>query len=76
MLTHLEADIPESEVKYTLGSITINKANGGDEIPVEPFEILRWCCESAVFNMPADLENPPVAIVLEKVSFHSNPKEG
>ena len=41
VLTHLEADIPESEVKYTLGSITINKANGGDEIPVEPFEILR-----------------------------------
>ena len=35
----------------------------------------RWCCESAVLNMPANLENSPVAIGLEKVSFHSNSKE-
>ena len=35
----------------------------------------RWCCESAVLNMPANLENSAVATVLEKVSFHSNPKE-
>ena len=34
-----------------------------------------WCCESAAFNMPADLENSAVATGLEKVSFHSNPKE-
>ena len=35
----------------------------------------RWCCESAALNMPANLENSAVATRLEKVSFHSNPKE-
>ena len=35
----------------------------------------RWCCESAAFHMPANLENSAVATGLEKVSFHSNPKE-
>ena len=35
----------------------------------------RWCCESAALNMPANLENLAVATGLEKVSFHSNPKE-
>ena len=35
----------------------------------------RWCCESAALNMPANLENSAVATWLEKVSFHSNPKE-
>ena len=35
----------------------------------------RWCCESAALNTPANLENSSVAIGLEKVSFHSNPKE-
>ena len=35
----------------------------------------RWCCESAVLNMPANLENSAVATALEKISFHSNPKE-
>ena len=41
MVTHLEPDILECEVKWDLGSITINKANGGDEIPAELFQILR-----------------------------------
>jgi len=35
----------------------------------------RWCCESAALNVPANLENSAVATGLEKVSFHSNPKE-
>ena len=35
----------------------------------------RWCCESAALNMSANLENSAVATGLEKVSFHSNPKE-
>ena len=35
----------------------------------------RWCCESATLNMPANLENSALATRLEKVSFHSNPKE-
>ena len=41
MTTHLEPDILESEVKQALGSITVNKANGGDEIPVELFQSLK-----------------------------------
>ena len=36
---------------------------------------LRCCCESAALNMPANLENSAVATGMEKVSFHSNPKE-
>ena len=41
MVTHLEPDILECEVKCTLGSITINKASGGGGIPVELFQILK-----------------------------------
>ena len=41
MITHLEPDILEYKVKWALGSITMNKASGGDRIPVELFQILR-----------------------------------
>ena len=41
VITHLEPDILESEVKWGLGSITTNKASGGDGIPVELFQILK-----------------------------------
>ena len=41
MISHLEPDILEGEVKWTLGSITMNKASGGDGIPVELFQILK-----------------------------------
>ena len=41
MITHLEPDILECEVKWALGSITMNKASGGDGIPVELFQILK-----------------------------------
>ena len=41
MITHLEPDILEWEVKWALGSITVNKASGGDGIPVELFQILK-----------------------------------
>ena len=41
VITHLESDILESEVKRALGSITMNKASGGDRIPVELFQILK-----------------------------------
>ena len=42
MITHLEPDILECEVKWALGSITVNKASGGDGIPVELFQILKY----------------------------------
>ena len=42
VITHLEPDILECEIKSALGSITTNKASGGDEIPVELFQILKY----------------------------------
>ena len=41
VITHLEPDILECEVKWALGSLTMNKAGGDDEIPVEIFQILK-----------------------------------
>ena len=63
VITHLEPDILECEVKWALKSITTNKDNGDNGIPVELFQILN-------------LENSAVAMELEKVSFHFSPKEG
>ena len=42
VITHLDPDILECEVKWALESITMNKASGGDGIPVEPFQILKY----------------------------------
>ena len=72
VITHLEPDILECKVKWALESITTNKVSGGDRIPVELFQILK---DDAALDMPANLENSAVATGLEKVSFHSNPKE-
>ena len=41
VITHLEPDILECEVKWALGNTTMNKASGGDGIPVELFQILK-----------------------------------
>ena len=41
VVTHLESDILEYEIKWALGSITMNKASGGDGIPAELFKILK-----------------------------------
>ena len=68
VITNLEPDILECEVKWALESITTNKASGGDGIPFELFQILK---DDAV----KVLQNSAVATGLEKVSFHSNPKE-
>ena len=67
VITYLEPDILECEVKWALGSITMNKASGGDGIPVELY---------FKSHMPANLENSAVITGLEKFSFPSNPKEG
>ena len=75
MTTNLEPDILEFKVKRALGSIITSKASGGDGIPVELFQILKDDAVSAALHMPANLENSAVATGLEKVSFHSNPKE-
>ena len=52
------------------------QTNGGDEIPADVFQILKDdAVKSAAPNLPANLEKTAVAIGLEKVSFHFNPKE-
>ena len=56
VITPLEPDILEGEVKWALESITTNKASQGDGIPIELFP-KRACCKSATLNMPANLEN-------------------
>ena len=52
----------------------MNKASGGDGIPVELFQILKDDAVKAL-NMPANLENSAVATGLEKVNFHSKSKK-
>ena len=78
VIIHLEPDILACEVKWALESITMNKASGGDEIPVELFQILKDENERAALNMPTNLENSAVATGLEEVSlvFIPIPKKG
>ena len=74
MITHLEADILECEVKWALGSITMNKASGGDEIPVELLQILEDDAVKMLHSICQQIWKT-VATGLEKVSLHSNLKE-
>ena len=73
--THLEPDIPECEVKWALGSITMNKASGGDGMPVELFQILKDDSVKCCTQYASKFGKLSMATGLEKVSFHSNPKE-
>ena len=82
MITHLEPDILECEVKWALGRITGSKASGGDGIPVELFQILKDDAVNCFTQYVSKLGNSAVATdiqkqgyCLEKVSFQSNPKE-
>ena len=70
VITDLEPDILECEVKWALGSITTNKASRGDGIPVELFQILKDDAVKVLHSICL-----AVARGLEKVSFHSNAKE-
>ena len=75
--THLQSDILECKVKWALGSITMNKASGDEGIPPDLFQILKDdAVKSVALITPANLENSTMATGLEKVSFHSNLKEG
>ena len=74
VITHLEPDILECEVKWALESITTNKASGG-EIPVELFQILEDDAVKVRHSICQQIWKTAVATGLEKVRFHSNPKE-
>ena len=75
VITHLEPDILECKVKWALESITTNKVSGGDRIPAELIHIPKDDAVKVRHSMTANLENSAVATRLEKVRFHSNPKE-
>ena len=75
VIIHLEPDILQSEVKWVLGSITTNKASEGDGIPVELFQILKEDAVKVLHSYASKFVNSVAATGLEKVNFHSNPKE-
>ena len=81
VMTQVQADILECEVKWALGSITMNKASGGDEIPVELFQILKDDAVKVLHSIcqqiwktqqwPQDWKRPVFIPIPEK----GNPKE-
>ena len=73
VITLLEPDILECEVKWALESITMNKASGGDGIPVELFQILKDDAVKVLHSICQQIWDSAVATGMEKVSFHSNP---
>ena len=76
VITQLEPDILDCEVKWALGSITTNTASGGDGIPVELFQILKDDDVKVLHSMSANLENSAVATGHRKRSvFISIPKK-
>ena len=75
VITHLKPDILECEVKWALGSITINTASGDDRIPAKLFQVLKDDAAKVMHSICQQIWKTAVATGLEKVSFHSNPKE-
>ena len=74
-MTHLEPDILECEVKWDLGSITMYKASGSDGFPLELLQILKDDAVKVLHSICQQIWKTAVVTGLEKVSFHSNPKE-
>ena len=76
MIPHLKPDILECEVKWSLESITTNKASGGDGIPADLFQnLLKDDAVKVLHSICQQIWKTTVAKGLEKISFHSNPKE-
>ena len=75
VITHLEPDILEYEVKWTLGRITLNKVSGSNGIPADLFQILKDDSVKLLHLMLENLGNSAVATGLEKVHIHYDPKE-
>ena len=76
MITHVEPDILECEVKWALGSITMNKARGGDGIPAELFQILKDDAVKVLHQYASKFGKLGSGHRTGKGQFHSNPKEG
>ena len=74
VITHLEPEILECEVKWALGSITMNKASRGERIPAELFQVLKDDALKLLHSICQQiLENSAVTKGSQKVRFHSNP---
>ena len=76
MLTHLEPDILECEVKWSLGSITVNKASGGDGIPAELIKTLKDGTVKVLHSISQRTWKTQQWPQYWKRCFSSNPKEG
>ena len=76
VITHLEPDILECKVKWALESITINKASGGDGIPVELLQILKDDAVQVLHSICQQIwKTPQWPEGWKRSVFHSNPKE-
>ena len=75
VITCLEPDILECEVKWALGSIITNKASGGDGIPVELFQILKDKAVKVLHSICQQIGKLSSDHRTRKGQFHSNPKE-
>ena len=76
VITHLVPDILQCKVKWALGSIITSKASGGDGISVELFQTLKDDAVKVLHSVCQQIwKTQQVATGLEKVSFHSNPKD-
>ena len=76
VITQLEPDILECVVKWALRSIFTNKASGGDGFPVQLLQILKDDAVKVLYLTCQYIwRTPSMATGLEKISFHSNPKE-
>ena len=76
VVTYLKPDIPKYEAEGVIGGLTVNKANGGDRIPAELFQILKDEAAIVLHSMSQQTWKTAVATGLEKVSFRPNLKEG
>ena len=77
VVTHLEPDILECEVKWALGSITTNKVSGGDGIPAEPFQIVKYDAVKVLHSIYQQIWKTQQWLQNWKMSvFISSPKEG
>ena len=75
VITHLEPDILDCEVKWALGSITMNKASGCDGIPVELFQILEDDAVKVLYSICQQIGKMQQWPQDWKMCFHSSPKE-
>ena len=76
VIIHLEPDILECQVKRALGSIAVNKASGGDGIPVELFQTLKDDAVKVLHSICQQIWKTQQWPQDQKFSFHSNTKEG